>query len=60
VEGTDDFVTPVRTAFSAAGFAEVSIRAFGVEDDRTTLGVVRLDGPSLPLDPRATWFTFMG
>jgi hypothetical protein len=60
VEGTDDFVTPVRTAFSAAGFAEVSIRAFGVEDDRTTLGVVRFDGPSLPLDPRATWFTFMG
>jgi hypothetical protein len=60
LEGAEDFVTPVRSAFSAAGFAEVSIRAFDVADDRTALGVVRFDGPTLPLGPRQTWFTFVG
>jgi hypothetical protein len=60
LEGADDFVTPVREAFSAAGFAEVCIRTFDVEDDRTTLGVVRLDGPPAPLGPRQIWFTFEG
>jgi hypothetical protein len=60
LEGADDFVTPVRTAFSAAGFAEVGIRSFDVEDDRTALGVVRFDGPPVPLGPRETWFTFVG
>ena len=60
LEGTDDFVTPVREAFSAAGFAEVSVRAFDVEDDRTALGVVRFDGSTVPLGPTQTWFTFVG
>jgi hypothetical protein len=60
MEGADDFVTPVRQAFSAAGFTEVSIRSVDVEDDRTTLGVVRFDGPPEPLGPRQTWFTFVG
>jgi hypothetical protein len=60
LEGSDDFVTPVREAFSAAGFAEVSTRSFDVEDDHTALGVVRLDGPPVPLGPRETWFTFAG
>jgi len=60
LENADDFVTPVRTAFSAAGFAEVSIRSFHVEDDRTALGVVRFDGPPMPLGPRERWFTFVG
>jgi hypothetical protein len=60
LEGADDFVTPVREAFSAAGFAEVSIRSFDVEDDRTALGVVRYDRPPAPLGPRKTWFTFVG
>ena len=60
LEGTDDFVTPVREAFSAAGFAEVSIRPFGVEDDRTTLGVVRFDGTPVELRPDERWFTFVG
>jgi hypothetical protein len=60
LEGADDFVTPVRRAFSAAGFAEVCLRSFDVEDDRTALGVVRLDGPPAPLGSRETWFTFVG
>ena len=60
LDGTYDFVTPVRTAFSAAGFAEVSIRSFDVEDDRTALGVVRFNGPRVPLEPGETWFTFTG
>jgi hypothetical protein len=60
LEGAEDFVTPVRKAFSAAGFAEVCIRTFDVEDDRTALGVVRLDGPAAPLGPRQIWFTFVG
>jgi hypothetical protein len=56
----DDFVTPVRTAFSAAGFAEVGIHSFDVEDDHTALGVVRYDGLPVPLGPSETWFTFVG
>src|SRR3954451_21273450 len=60
LEGADDFVTPVRRAFSAAGFAEVCIRSFDVEDDHRALGVVRFDGPPVPLGPRETWFTFVG
>ncbi len=60
LEGADDFATPVREAFSAAGFAEVSIRAFDVDDGRTALGVVRYAGPPVPLGPRETWFTFVG
>ena len=49
LEGADDFVTPVRKAFSVAGFAEVCIRSFDVNADRTALGVVRFDGPPVPL-----------
>ncbi len=60
LEGADDFVTPVREAFAAAGFTEVSIRSFDVHDDRTALGVVRFDGEPMPLGPRQTWFTFQG
>ena len=60
LEGTDDFVTPVREAFSAAGFTELSLRSFDVQDDGTALGVVRYDGAPMPLDPRQTWFTFVG
>jgi hypothetical protein len=60
LEGADDVVTPVRTAFTTAGFSEVSIRSFDVEDDHTALGVVRFDGPVVPLGPRQTWFTFVG
>jgi hypothetical protein len=60
LDGADDFVTPVRKAFSAAGFTEVSIRTFDVEDDRTALGVVRFDGPPVPLGPQELWFTFVG
>jgi hypothetical protein len=60
LEGTDDFVTPVREAFTAAGFTEVSIRSFDVDDDRTALGVVRFDGPPEPLGPGQRWFTFVG
>ncbi|CAA9321495.1 MAG: hypothetical protein AVDCRST_MAG29-344 [uncultured Nocardioidaceae bacterium] len=60
LENADDFVTPVRTAFSAAGFAEMSIRSFDVEDDRTALGVVRFDGQPVPLGPLERWFTFVG
>jgi hypothetical protein len=60
LDGAKDFVTPVRSAFSAAGFTEVSIRSFDVEDDRTALGVVRFDGPPVPLGTRETWFTFVG
>ncbi len=52
LEGADDFVTPVRKAFSAAGFAEVCVRSFDVEDDRTALGVVRFDGQPVPLGRR--------
>jgi hypothetical protein len=40
--------------------AEVCVRSFDVEDDRTALGVVRLDGPPVPLGSRDTWFTFVG
>lgn len=58
--GAEDFVAPVRAAFSAAGFAEVSVRSFDVEDDRTALGVVRFEGPHVPLEARQTWFTFVG
>jgi hypothetical protein len=60
LEGDDDFVTPVREAFSAAGFAELSLQSFDVEDDRTALGVVRYDGPPVRLGPPETWFTFVG
>jgi hypothetical protein len=61
LEGADDFITPVREAFSAAGFTEMCIRSFDVgDDDRTALGVVRLDGPPVPLRPRELWFTFVG
>jgi hypothetical protein len=58
--GADDFVTPVRRAFSTAGFAEVGIRSFDVEDDHTALGVVRYHGPMVPLGSTETWFTFVG
>ena len=60
LDGADDFVTPVRKAFSAAGFAEVCIRTFDVEDDRTALGVVRFHGPPVPPGPKERWFTFVG
>ena len=60
LEGADDFVTPVREAFAAAGFTEVRVRSFDVEDDRTALGVVRFDGTPLPLGSKETWFTFVG
>jgi hypothetical protein len=60
LEGADDFVTPVREAFAAAGFTEVSIRSFDVQDDRTALGVVRFGRAPVPLEPRQTWFTFVG
>jgi hypothetical protein len=60
LEGVDDFVTPVREAFDVAGFTEVSVRSFDVQDDRTALGVVRYDGPLVPLGPEQTWFTFVG
>jgi hypothetical protein len=60
LENADDFVTPVRRPFSAAGFAEVCIRSFDVEDDHTALGVVRFDGPPMPLGPGERWFTFVG
>jgi hypothetical protein len=60
LEGLDDFVTPVREAFAGAGFAEVSIRSFDVADDRTALGVARFPGPTAPLTPGQTWFTFIG
>ena len=60
VEGADDVVTPVREAFSAAGFAEVSMRSFDVEDDGTALGVLRYDGPPVPLGVGERWFTFVG
>jgi len=60
LEGAEDFVTPVREAFSDAGFAEVSIGSFDMEDDRTALGVVRYDGPPAPFEPTTTWFTFVG
>jgi len=59
LESTDDFVTPVREAFAAAGFDEVSTRSIDVQDDRTTLGVVRFDGPPAPLGPTERWFSFM-
>src|SRR4051794_25150326 len=54
LDGADDFVTPVRRAFSAAGLAEVGIRSFDVADDHTALGVVRFDGPPAQLGPRRT------
>lgn len=60
LEGAEDFVTPVREAISAAGFAEVSIRSFDVNDDRTALGVARFEGPPVPLGPSGRWFTFVG
>jgi len=60
LDGAEDFVSPVREAFSAAGFTEVSIRSFDVKDDRTALGVVRYHGPPAPFGPRETWFTFVG
>jgi hypothetical protein len=60
LQGADDFVTPVRKAFGAAGYTEISIQSFDVEDDRTALGVVRFDGPPKPLVPGHTWFTFVG
>jgi hypothetical protein len=60
LEGADDFVTPVREAFAAAGFTEVSISSFDVQDDRTALGVVRFGRAPVPLEPRQTWFTFVG
>ncbi len=60
VDGTDDYVTPVREAFATAGFGEVSLTPFDVADDHTALGVVRYDGPAVPLVPGALWFTFVG
>jgi hypothetical protein len=60
LEGVDDFVTPVRTAFCSSGFVEMGIQRFDVEDDRTVLGVVRFDGPPVQVGPRETWFTFVG
>ena len=60
LEGAEDYVTPVREAFSVAGFTEVSIRSIDVEDDHTALGVVRFEGPPVPIGARRTWFTFVG
>jgi hypothetical protein len=60
LDGTDDFVTPVQEAFVGAGFSEVGIRSFDVEDDRTALGVVRFHGPPVPPGPEERWFTFVG
>ncbi len=59
-DGTADYVRPVREAFAAAGFAEVSLTPFDVDDDHTALGVVRYDGPAVPLGRGAQWFTFVG
>ena len=60
LDGIDDFVTPVRDALTAAGFTEIGIQPFDPEVDLASLGVVRYDGPPVPLDPRNRWFTFVG
>ncbi len=60
LDGAGDFVAPVRAAFADAAFTEVSIRSFDAEDDRTALGVVRFDGPQVPVRPGQRWFTFLG
>lgn len=59
-EHVTDYVTPVRDALTAAGFTELSLTPFDVDDDHTALGVVRYDGPPVPLQRGATWFTFVG
>lgn len=59
-DGAADYVTPVREAFAGAGFAEVSRTPFDVDDDHTALGVVRYDGPAVPLERGGQWFTFVG
>jgi hypothetical protein len=60
LEGLDDFVTPVRQLFSAAGFTEMELRSFDVDDLRATLGVVRYHGAPVPLGSEDQWFTFVG
>ncbi len=67
VDGVTGFVAPVREALAGAGFTELSARPFdhngdvdGDGDDPATLGVVRYDGASVPLERGARWFTFVG
>ncbi len=47
----------VRAAFRAAGFTELE-HATHERGHRPAVGVVRYDGPPVPLEPGTTWFTF--
>ena len=60
VDDTVDAITPVRAALAGAGFGEVSVTPFDVGGDHTALGVVRYDGPAVPLERGGQWFTFVG
>lgn len=52
-----DLDAEVRAAFAAAGFTELD---HGTDEHghRPAVGVVRYDGPSVPLAPGRVWFTF--
>ncbi|MGL5929405.1 MAG: hypothetical protein ACRCY8_10745 [Dermatophilaceae bacterium] len=60
LHGADDFIAPVRRLFAAAGFSERETLPFDVDEARATLGVVRYDGPPVPLLARHQWFRFAG
>jgi hypothetical protein len=53
----DDRDAEVRVAFRAAGFTELE-HATDERGHRPAVGVVRYDGPPVPLEPGRTWFTF--
>lgn len=53
----DDRDAEVRVAFRAAGFTEIE-HATHERGHRPAVGVVRYDGPPVPLEPGRTWFTF--
>ena len=53
----DDRDAEVRAAFREAGFTELD-HATDESGHRPAVGVVRYDGPPVPLEPGRTWFTF--
>ena len=49
----------VRSAYAAAGFAELAYETSGDGRGAAALGVVRYDGPPVPLEPGRHLFTFI-
>lgn len=49
----------IRTAYAGAGFVELAYETSGEDEGAAALGVVRYDGPPVPLEPGRPLFTFV-